>query len=160
MKDIQFIPINESIRPMVNKFIAEHWFSTVMVVRGHAVDMTHLDGFVVLEDEHIVGLITYKIENNECEIMSLDSLIENRGIGTSLVNKVISVARCAGCCRVRVITTNDNMRAISFYQKRGFDMAQLYRNSLEAARAIKPSIPLIGNENIPLRHELEFEYKL
>jgi ribosomal protein S18 acetylase RimI-like enzyme len=154
------IPIDEAIRPMVNKFLIEHWHSTVMMVRGKAVDMTDTDGFAVLEDGHIAGLVTYKIENGECEIMSLDSLIENRGVGTGLLNKVISAAKSAGCRKVRLITTNDNVRAFSFYQKRGFDMSAFYRNSLEAARAIKPEIPLIGNDGIPLRHEIEFELKL
>lgn len=157
---MQIIPIEVAIRPMINKFIIEHWFSNVMVVRGNAVDMTNLDGFVVFEDDHIVGLITYKMENNECEIMSLDSLIENRGVGTALVNKVISIAKLAGCCRVRVMTTNDNIRSLSFYQKRGFDMAAFYKNSLDVARAIKPDIPLIGDDNIPIRHEIEFELRL
>ena len=59
-----------------------------------------------------------------------------------------------------VITSNDNMRAMAFYQKRGFDLVRLYRNGLEAARRLKPDIPLVGRDDIPLRHELEFEMLL
>lgn len=157
---MHIIPIEEGIRPMINRFIAEHWFSTLMVVRGTAVDMTELDGFAVLEDGQVTGLVTYKTEDGECEIMSLDSLKENRGIGTGLVNEVVAAARKAGCRKVKLVTTNDNLRAFSFYQKRGFDMAALYRNALDAARAIKPEIPLMGENNIPLRHEIEFELSL
>ncbi len=157
---MHIIPIEEGIRPMINRFIAEHWFSTLMVVRGTAVDMTELDGFAVLEEGQVTGLVTYKIEDGECEIMSLDSLKENRGIGTGLVNEVVAAARKAGCGKVKLVTTNDNLRAFSFYQKRGFDMAALYRNALDAARAIKPEIPLMGENNIPLRHEIEFELSL
>lgn len=59
-----------------------------------------------------------------------------------------------------LITTNDNINAIRFYQKRGFDMARLFRNALEASRRLKPEIPLLGENDIPLRHEIEFELLL
>ena len=62
--------------------------------------------------------------------------------------------------RLVVITTNDNIGAIRFYQKRGFDMVKLYRGALERSRKLKPQIPLIGENEIPLRHEIEFERKL
>lgn len=56
-----------------------------------------------------------------------------------------------------MITTNDNINAIRFYQKRGFDMAGFFRNALDVSRRLKPEIPLIGENSIPLRHEIEFE---
>lgn len=147
-------------RQQVNDFIISHWFSTDMVVRGEIVDMKVLDGFVIYENEIIIGLVTYRIREGECEIMSLDSLKECHGIGTALVNKVIKTAADAKCIKVKLITTNDNINAIRFYQKRGFDMVHLYHNSLETARKLKPSIPLLGEFNIPLKHEIEFEMKL
>jgi ribosomal protein S18 acetylase RimI-like enzyme len=131
-----------------------------MVVRGELVDMTALDGFAVYENGTVIGLITYKISSGECEIMSLDSLKENQGIGTALVNKVIETAAGLKCAKIKLITTNDNINAIRFYQKRGFDMARLYHNSLEAARKLKPNIPMIGEFNIPIKHEIEFEMNL
>lgn len=144
-------------RNQINYFINSQWFSTNMVVRGELVDMTVLDGFVAYENLNIIGLITYRIKDNECEIISLDSLKERQGIGTSLVNKVIQVATKNKCIKVTLISTNDNINALRFYQKRGFDMVRIYYNSLEIARKIKPSIPMIGEYNIPLKHEIEFE---
>ena len=137
-----------------------HWFSTVMVVRGELVDMTILDGFVMYEGEKIIGLITYKIKASECEIMSLDSLMENQGIGTTLVKKVIEIAMYNKCNRIKLITTNDNINALRFYQKLGFDMTKIYHNALDISRKLKPSIPLLGEFNIPLKHEIEFEMDL
>lgn len=147
-------------RTQINHFINSQWFSTTMVVRGELIDMTVLDGFVVYENLNIIGLITYRIKDNECEIISLDSLKERRGIGTSLVNKVIQIAIKNKCIKVKLISTNDNINAIRFYQKRGFDMVRIYYNSLEIARKIKPSIPMMGEFNIPLKHEIEFEMLL
>ncbi|MEA4826378.1 GNAT family N-acetyltransferase [Clostridium sp. JNZ J1-5] len=122
--------------------------------------MTKLDGFVIYDKETIIGLITYTIKSNECEIMSLDSLKENQGIGTNLVNKIIEIASEKKCTKIKLITTNDNINAIRFYQKRGFDMVNIYRNALDTSRELKPSIPLLGDFNIPLKHEIEFEMDL
>lgn len=152
--------ISPENRKQINDFISSHWFSTDMVVREELVDMTRLDGFVIYDKETIIGLITYRIKSNECEIMSLDSLNENQGIGTTLVNKVIEIASEKKCTKIKLITTNDNINTICFYQKRGFDMVNIYRNALDASRKLKPSIPLLGDFNIPLKHEIEFEMDL
>ncbi len=69
---------------------------------------------------------------------------------------MVEAARAAGCRKVKLITTNDNIRAIRFYQKRGFDMARLYHNAMEVSRKLKPAIPETGLEGIPLKHEIEF----
>lgn len=152
--------ISSENREQINEFIISHWYSTDMVIRGKVFDMTILDGYATYENKEIIGLIIYKIENNECEIMSLDSLKEKQGIGTALVNKVIQIAKEKKCAKVKLITTNDNINAMRFYQKRGFDMVRLYHNALDTSRKLKPSIPLLGDFNIPLKHEIEFEMYL
>jgi predicted N-acetyltransferase YhbS len=88
--DIKTISIEN--RQQINDFIASQWFSTDIVVRGEIVDMTTMDGFVMYDNGSIIGLVTYSFIENECEIMSLDSLREKQGIGTALVNKVTEAA--------------------------------------------------------------------
>jgi len=149
--------INNINRSEVNIFFRDNWLSTDMIIRGKIIDMTLVEGIVVYEINTMIALITYKIINEECEILSLDSKEENKGIGTELVNRVIEIARNNNCHKVKLITTNDNIRAIKFYQKRGFDMAKIYHNSLNISRQLKPSIPLYGEFGIPLMHEIEFE---
>ncbi len=156
----EYVKIDTQNRARINCFIVKHWFSTEMIIRGTIIDMTKVDGIVVLENDNIVGLLTYAIRDKVCEIISLDSLIEGKGIGTTLINKVIFIAKEADCKKVIVVTTNDNVKAIGFYQKRGFDMAHLYRNAMDISRKIKPSIPLIGDGGIPLKHEIEFEMSI
>lgn len=158
---MEFISIGETIRQRVNAFIRAHWLSTDMVLRGEMVDMTKVDGIIALDDaQNMVGLLTYRISGTVCEITSLDSIHEGRGIGTALVERLIGIAREKGCERVVLITTNDNINALRFYQKRGFDLIRLDHNAMERARLLKPEIPLIGENGIPLRHELEFSYDL
>lgn len=147
--------ISSENRNQINEFIKLHWFSTDMVVRGEIVDMTTTNGFVMYNDGEIIGVVTYRIKASECEIMSLDSLREKQGIGATLLNKVIEAAKDENCLRVKLITTNDNINALRFYQKRGFDMLNLYCNALDISRKLKPSIPLTGDFGITLRHEIE-----
>lgn len=94
------------------------------------------------------------------EILSLDSFQEGRGIGTGLLETVVAEARETGIRRIMLVTTNDNLAALRFYQKRGFDMCRFCRNALDQARKIKPEIPLTGMDGIPLKHEIELEMVL
>lgn len=154
---MEYVPVNKQNRQSVNNFISKHWFSTDMVVRGTKIDMTQAEGIAAVNDNDIKGLITYIINGETCEIMSLNSTEEGGGIGTALVSKVIGIAKKKKCGRIIAVTTNDNIKAIDFYQKRGFDLARLYRNALDISRRIKPEIPLAGDNGIPLKHEIEFE---
>ncbi len=93
-------------------------------------------------------------------IITLDSTKENIGIGSHLVSKVIEIAKGYNCKRVWLITTNDNIDAIRFYQTRKFDLCNIHRNMVTEARRIKPQIPRYGCYNIEIKHEIEFEYML
>lgn len=157
---VNCVRINSSNRGLVNLFILQHWYTTTMVLRGKEIDMTQTEGFYFEEGEKIIGLITYLISGDTLEIMSLDSLRQNQGIGSKLVELVIHEAKKRKLQKVVLITTNDNLNAMGFYQKRGFDMARLFRNAVSTSRKLKPEIPLLGENGIPLRHEIEFELVL
>lgn len=152
--------ITEESRSEANEYIRERWHSTVMIVRGKAFDLASAEGIAAMENNRIIGLITFILYDGICEIMSLNSDMEGRGIGTALVNQVCDYAKNHECGKLILITTNDNINAIRFYQKRGFDMVRIYHNALAASRKLKPEIPLIGENGIPLRHEIEFEKML
>ena len=157
MKCVFISPHN---RQRINAFIKQHRFTTDMIIRGEIVDMTRVEGIVAMDGDEIAGLLTYRINDGICEITSLDSLREGLGIGTTLVEQVIAIARAENCEKVSVTTTNDNINAIRFYQKRGFDLVKLHHDSINHARLLKPEIPLIGQNGIPIKHELEFELLL
>ena len=106
------------------------------------------------------GYVLYRVQENQCEILVLHSILENRGIGSALIRTVIEVAKARGCARVWLITTNDNLHAIRFYQRFGFALKAVHINALDESRKLKPTIPLRGNEGIPIAHEFEFEYDL
>lgn len=146
--------------PWVHSFWIERWGSDLMVVHGQAYTSTGLPGFVIEENGQVLGLATFRIENGQCELLSLDSLIEGQGIGSQLLEAVIGAARQAGVRRLYLSTTNDNMNALRFYQKRGFRLCALRPGAVMETRKLKPIIPLVGMEGIPIRDELELEMDL
>jgi GNAT superfamily N-acetyltransferase len=139
----------------------EHWGGDFLVTCGKTSRLDELDGFIAEVNDEKIGLITYKVDGSEIEITSMNSLFENKGVGTSLVNEVVKFARRLGAInRVMLITTNDNMNALKFWQKRGFNLFRVYAGAVEASRKLKPGIPLTGNNGIPLRDEIELEMVL
>lgn len=154
---MEYERISHLNRNRVDEFIKQHWHTTTMIIRGKEIDMTKTEGFFFSEGKEMIGLITYIFYDNILEITSLDSLHENQGIGSKLVEAVIHEAKERKLQKIVLITTNDNINAIKFYQKRGFDMVRLFHNALDVSRKLKPEIPLIGENSIPLRHEIEFE---
>jgi GNAT superfamily N-acetyltransferase len=152
--------IDPASRERINALIVRQWYTMQMAVHGESIDLGSADGYYACEGDEIVGLITYRTAGNEMEILSLDSFQEGRGIGTGLLETVVAEARETGIRRIMLVTTNDNLAALRFYQKRGFDMCRFCRNALDQARKIKPEIPLTGMDGIPLKHEIELEMVL
>lgn len=159
MLDICIRPVDSDDGDWVAKFIVERWGAEFVVAHNEVFHCRDLPGFVAIDGEEKVGLVTYKIAGGDCEIVSLDSLRPCAGIGTGLVDAVKAAAIESGCRRLWLVTTNDNMNALRFYQKRGFTLVKVNRNTLEFARKLKP-IPLIGNDDIPIRDEIELEMML
>ncbi len=146
--------------PRVCQFWVEHWGGDIMIVHGRTYRPEELDGFVVEKGEEWIGLITFLVKDEEVEVISLDSLREKQGIGTKLLETTILEARERNCRRIFLVTTNDNLNALGFYQKRGFELAAVHRGAVDESRRIKPSIPKIGLNGIPLRDEIEMEMRL
>lgn len=147
-------------RPWVSRILTDQWGSSRIVTRGVVHQAECLPGFVSELDGQKVGLITYHIQGDECEIVSLNSFLEQIGIATALIERVKSVAIQDGLRRIWLITTNDNLAALRFYQKRDFQLVAVYAKALEVSRQLKPEIPLIGLDGIPLHDEIELELTL
>jgi len=153
-------PLGAADRPWLEELVPELWGAPIVVGRGRVHRVAELPGFVALEGDARVGLVTYLVEGEACELVTINSLREGAGIGTRLVEAVVDTAREAGCRRVWLITTNDNLRMLRFAQRRGFSLVAVYPNALEESRKLKPEIPSAGMHRIPLRDELELELRL
>ena len=136
--------------------LAEDFGAPVVVSRGVARDASALPGFVAWVDGARAGLVTYHVTGDECEVVT----INGPGVGQALLGAVVAQARQLGCRRMWLVTTNDNVRAFRFYQRNGWDLVAVHRDAVTQARQIKPSIPAVGEDGIPIRHELELEFLL
>jgi GNAT superfamily N-acetyltransferase len=157
MSNMFIRPLTVADREWISQFMLEHWGSNKVVSRRVVYYPQDLPGFVALYESEKVGLVTYNITGASCEIVTIDSIRPSSGVGTALIEAVKNVALQSGCKRIWLITTNDNMNALRFYQKRGFALVAIHRNALELSRTLKPGIPLIGRDGIPLRDEIELE---
>ena len=155
---MEFIEKTQKENHAVSEII-KGWGSDILVSRGKAHKAEDLDGILVYENGKIIGLGLYRIEK-DFEIVLLETFVQNRGIGTQLIEKLKNIAIQKNCNRIWLVTTNENINAIKFYQKRGFFISNIYLNAMEEARKIKPELPLIAENGIPLRDEIEFEMKL
>ena len=160
MKTFEIRPLIKDDRAWVAPLLEEQWGSVTQVTRCRAYRADELPGFAAIQDGKPAGLITYNINGEQCEITSLNSLVEGVGIGTGLIDAVKNVANSSKCKRLWLITTNDNTPALRFYQKRGFLLVAVYPNALEESRKLKPEIPLTGIDGIPIRDEIELELLL
>lgn len=150
---IEIVPISTQ-QQAVTALFRQLWGSTEMVISSGTFDIQDLDGLVARQADRIVGIISYAWTTKWLEIVSLDSLVENQGIGSQLLQAAEKIAQENDRHQTSLITTNDNLRALGFYQKRGYHLTELYPNAVAKARQIKPEIPLQADNGIPIRDEL------
>jgi GNAT superfamily N-acetyltransferase len=133
----------------MERYLCDSWGSTTVVSRGHAYDATRYSALLATRGGDIVGLATFRVAGDECQLLTLDALDKWQGIGSALLASVGEVAAERGCSRLWLITTNDNLDAIRFYQRRGMSLVRVHPGAVADARRIKPTIPHIGEYGIP-----------
>ena len=156
MSDYLVRTIQPEDRPLVDQIIVKRWGETRIVSRGRIHDVRYLSGFIAVDFESIIGVLTFEIESNSCEIVTLDSLRENIGVATALLHAIEEYCMNSNLRKLWLITTNNNLRAIEFYKNRGFSLIATHKNALKATRKIKPFIPKFDEGGVPIRDELEF----
>jgi len=151
-------PIRESDRAWVAQASAEGWGSDRVVNRGRVTEnLSGLPGFLAERDGKPAGFALLRLEGDELEVVAMRSLREREGVGTALLGAVQAEAKRVGCHRVWLVTTNDNLDAIRFYQRRGWEWVAFHANAVTESRRLKLELPQIGAYGIEIRHELEFE---
>lgn len=146
--------IEHTDRPAVTQLLTERWTSPEILIEGEMIDASALPGFLAEDDGELVGLVTLIKRDAEWEILTLDSLSRWAGTGTQLLDAVVQDARRLGIARVMVRTSNDNLDAFRFYQRRGFRLERIVPGVIDAERLLKPEIPIMGEYGIPLHDEV------
>jgi ribosomal protein S18 acetylase RimI-like enzyme len=109
-----------------------------------------------------LGLVTWEVggadsESDEAEIRALVVADGRRGqgVGAGLLGAAEAALARAGVHRAWLLTTNDNVEALTLYQRHGWRLLALHPGAVDDARArLKPTIGRLGAHGIPIRDEL------
>ena len=157
---VELVPSRPEHRRALEDFLRD-WNALRVARRGVLVDSLDHPAVLAWSDRELTGVATYVIDGDECELLTLHTATRLMGIGSALLTTVQDIARDAGCRRLWVVTTNDNVEALRFYQRRGFRLVLIRAGAVDRSRKrLKPEIPKTGAYDIPLRDELELEMTL
>ncbi len=158
--EVRIRPVAEGDRPMLSWLVAELWGSELVAVHGSVLRPAELPGFIAERSRRVVGLLTYQVLGDVLEIVTLNAIERRVGIGTMLIEAAAGAARRFRCHEVRLTTTNDNIDALRFYQRRGFRLAELRPGAVDRSRQEKPQIPRVGDYGIPLHDEIDLTLRV
>jgi len=160
MRKYSIRPLADSDHEWARLHIRRYWGDEMVIAHGEVYYPADLPGYLAILEGEPVALATFHIEGDACELVSLDCDVQGIGIGAALITAVLLTAETAGCRRLWLVTTNDNLHALGFYQKRGFCLVAVHPGAVNESRSIKPAIPLNGENGIPIRDEIELEINL
>lgn len=148
-------------RKAVTELLVSRWGATEMIVHGERIDAATLPALIAVDSGgSLLGAVTFAEREDGYEVVSLDAVDPGNGVGTALLESVFARARAETGARVWLVTTNDNIDAIRFYQRRGMRLVGVEVGAVDRARALKPQIPLVGDHGIEIHDELEFQYRI
>lgn len=154
-------PFGEADLPWAESLAAAEMGGRWQVRRGERVDALQPPGWVAERDGAPVGLLTAAPRADGWELVLLLVTERRTGVAGALVDRLLAEAREAGAPQVWVVTTNDNLAALGFYQRAGFRLSALRVGAVDEARAtLKPEIGTTGTDGLPIRDELELNLPL
>lgn len=139
------------------------WGSPRIASGGRLHEVTTCPGVVGLHEGRFAGVVTWAPEpaGQPWEVLTVHSALEGVGCASTLLDVVAERARAGGAPYLWLVTTNDNTHAMRFYQRRGWRLVEVRAGAVERARAeLKPEIPLLGSDDIPIRDEIVFRLDL
>ncbi|MEU8211316.1 GNAT family N-acetyltransferase [Micromonospora sp. NPDC049044] len=148
-------------RTTVDALHEREWGGPYVVAHDTRHDVRTLPTLVALDaTATVAGALTYRVEGDGLEVVTVVAAEPGGGAGTALLSAATSIAAEAGLARVWLITSNDNLRALRFYQRRGMRLVGVDPGAVDRARRLKPEIPLVGEHGIPLHDELVLELRI
>jgi ribosomal protein S18 acetylase RimI-like enzyme len=146
-------PFEASDIPWAEALIGADFGGRLQARRGELVDVLSCAGIVAGTPDGSAGLLTFRLDGDDAEIVYIETTTKFAGVGTALLDAFLKLA---GGRRVWLVTTNDNVDALRFYQRRGFRIGAVRLGAVDDARArLKPAISPNGSYGIPIRDEIE-----
>lgn len=147
-------PIVPADETAVAAFLTARWRTRIVRLDDRPVDAARLPGFLAETAGGLAGLVTLFDEHDFSEIVTLDASPAGTGLGTALLEAADRRRHDLGLAALKVRTTNDNLDALRFYQRRGFRLTALVSEAIVIERLTDPAVPEVGRYGIPLRDEI------
>lgn len=144
----------------IRQLLRRRWHAPYVVSRGRVHRAADLEALFANLDGERAGMVTFEVDGDALEVVSLDAYVPSRGVGTALLRRTVEIARARSLRRLWLVTANDNIDALGFYLHFGMRLVAVHLDSLEEARRLKPQIPRVGHHGLPVNDELELELAL
>jgi GNAT superfamily N-acetyltransferase len=145
-------------RPAVRALFEADFGRTKIVAFGEVMDIDQMPALAAFVTEELSGALTYRLHLDALHIVALatDPMWQRSGVGGHLVAEAELLARRLNLLRTVVATTNDNLPALYFYQRRGYRLTDLVPGSIVIHTGQEPA----GFAGIPVRDEVRLEKRL
>ena len=145
-------------RESVRELFARDFGRTQIVAFGEVMDVDQMPALVAVMTRDPAGALAYRLLGNALHIVALatDPMSQRSGVGGHLVAEAELLARRLGLKRLIVSTSNDNLPALYFYQRRGYRLTDLVPNSIIALTKHE----VAGFAGIPVRDEVRLEKRI
>lgn len=152
--------INADDLTWIEAVVREHFGSPQVVSRGVVHDTSSLSGLIAEDETGRIGLLQFRIDSRGFEVVVLVAVRRRQGVGTQLLKAAEEKALHAGCSRIWLITTNNNVDALTFYKAIGWEQVAVHKGAVRESRKLKPEILLYDHRGILIEDEIEFEQRL
>ncbi|MEM7022355.1 MAG: GNAT family N-acetyltransferase [Pseudomonadota bacterium] len=135
----------------------------MMVSRGRLYDLRAHPAVIVWHEKRRCGLAVYHLTEGELEVLAIRALTKYRGAGSTLLAEMERIARNCECASICLCTTNDNLDALRFYQRRGFTVRAYSVDGFREVLRIKgrnAEQSHAGQHGIPIRDVIELSKPL
>src|SRR5437899_4360409 len=128
---------------------------TKIVAFGEVMDIDQMPALVAVMSVEPSGALAYRLLGNALHIVALatDPMWQRSGVGGHLVAEAELLARRLKLSRLVVSTTNDNLPALYFYQRRGYRLTNIVPESI----TVHTGQQVAGFAGIPVRDEVRLE---
>ncbi|AVT30671.1 MULTISPECIES: N-acetyltransferase [unclassified Plantactinospora] len=161
MSQLRVRPAGPADRATIDALHDREWGGPYVIGHDVRYDLRELPTLVAVDGAGgVCGALAWHLDDAGLEVVSVVADKPGSGVGTALLAGAAETARAQGADRLWLITSNDNLRALRFYQRRGLRIVAVDPGAVDRARLRKPSIPTIGADGIPLHDELRLELRL
>ncbi len=145
-------------RAAARELFARDFGRTKIVAYGEVMDIDQMPALVAVRYADPSGALAYRLHGDALHIVALatDPMWQRSGVGGHLVAEAELIARRLNLRRLVVSTTNDNLPALYFYQRRGYRMTDFVPSSI----IMHTGQEVAGFAGIPVRDEVRLEKTL